>query len=439
DDTRQMQFSLEDCKELAIRNNAQIQNAELDIQAAEMTKKGVFTKYFPQVSVNAAGFKATEPFLDLDIGGSKGFNVSFENQRINEVLQTLYSVYGQYLDIPEINVSGIDGGVVGGVMAVQPVFMGGRIVNGNKLAQLGVDAAKLQTVMARNEVDLRTEELYWTIISLQEKSKILVSVNQLLDTLYRDASGAVGAGVIHKNDLLKVQLKQSEIKSMELKLNNGIRIAKSALCQHIGIPYDENMVLSDTIGDVRNPQIYFCDHSEAVKNRVEYELLDMSVDAELLKKKLIVGEALPQLAVGGAYACNTIMDNFKTNGVVFATLSIPISGWWEKSYDIKKQDLMYQKAVNQRQHLDEQMLLQMQLAWNDLTESYSKVLISVQTEETALENLKFAKDNYSAGITSTTDVLEAQSLLQQAQSQLTDDKVDYQIKLMKYLQFVNGK
>jgi len=426
-------LSLEQCRSLAIENNAKIKNAEIDIEAAELTKKGAFTKYFPQVSINGGAFKATDPFLDMDLGEG-GMDISFENIRINNILQTLYGVYGPYLPMPDININGLDDGIVGGIMAVQPVFAGGRIVNGNKLAGLGVEAAKLQTQIARNETDLKTEELYWTIISLQEKHKIIRSVNQLLDTLYRDASGAVDAGIIHRNDLLKVTLKQSEMKTNELKLNNGIRLAKSALCQHIGIPYSENIVLTDTLGDIPNPGIYRTNHNEAIMGRIEYQLLDLNSNAERLKKKMLVGEALPQIAVGAGYTCNTLMDKFKTNGLVFATLSIPISGWWEKSYEIKKQELNYQKAENQRRDLDEQMLLQMQLAWNDLDESYSQVLIAQQTAETAAENLALTTDNYNAGMISVSEVLEAQSLLQQAQSQLSESKVDYMIKLTKYKQ-----
>ncbi|MBR6068561.1 MAG: TolC family protein [Bacteroidales bacterium] len=425
-------LSLDECKRLAIENNAKIKNAELDIEAAKLTKKGAFTKYFPQVSIKGGAFKATDPLLDMEIGKGSA-NVDFGNLAMNNVFTTLYNVYGPYIDA-SANVKGLDDGIVGGVMAVQPVFVGGRIVNGNKLAGLGVEAAKLQTEIARDETDLKTVELYWTIISLQEKKKIIASANQLLDTLYRDASGAVEAGIIHRNDMLKVTLKQSEMKSNEMKLNNGIRLAKSALCQHIGIPYDENMVLSDSIGEIPNPSIYHVDHAEAVKGRIEYQLLDLSTDAERLKKKMLVGEVLPQIAVGAGYTCNTLMDKFKTNGLVFATLSIPISDWWEKSYDLKKQELNCTKAENQRRDLDEQMLLQMQLAWNDLSEAYSQVMLSQQTAETATENLNLSTDNYNAGMISMSELLEAQTLLQQAHSQLADDKVDYMKKLTKYKQ-----
>jgi len=424
-------ISLDECKQLAKENNAKIKNAELDIEAAELTKKGAFTKYFPQVSINGGAFKATDPFLDMSLDN---VDIDIQNVWANNVFQTLYNVYGPYLNLSDISVKGLDDGIVGGIMAVQPVFAGGRIINGNKLAGLGVEAAKLQTEIARDETDLKTEELYWTIVSLQDKWKIIKSVNQLLDTLYRDATGAAEAGIIHKNDILKVTLKQSEMKSMELKLNNGIRLAKSALCQHIGITYDESISLSDTIGEIPNPAMFHADHNEAIKNRIEYKLLDLSTDAERLKKKMLVGEALPQIAVGAGYTCNTLMDKFKTNGLVFATLSIPISGWWEKSYEIKKQEMNCQKAENQRRDLDEQMLLQMQLAWNDLNESYSQMLITEQTAETASENLKLTSDNYNAGMISISEVLEAQTLLQQAQVQLSENKVDYMIKLTKYRQ-----
>ena len=123
-------LSLDECKRLAIENNAKIKNAELDIKAAELTKKGVFTKYFPQVSIKGGAFKATDPLLDMEIGKGNA-NVDFGNLAMNNVFTTLYNVYGPYIDA-SANVKGLDDGIVGGVMAVQPVFVGGRIVNGNK-------------------------------------------------------------------------------------------------------------------------------------------------------------------------------------------------------------------------------------------------------------------------------------------------------------------
>ena len=76
----------------------------------------------------------------------------------------------------------------------------------------------------------------------------------------------------------------------------------------------------------------------------------------------------------------------------------------------------------------------MQLAWNDLSEAYSQVMLSQQTAKTATENLNLSTDNYNAGMISMSELLEAQTLLQQAHSQLADDKVDYMKKLTKYKQ-----
>ena len=57
------------------------------------------------------------------------------------------------------------------VNVVQPVFAGGRIVNGNRLAALGVDAGENRARLARNDVLLKTEEQYWRVVTLDKKLK----------------------------------------------------------------------------------------------------------------------------------------------------------------------------------------------------------------------------------------------------------------------------
>ena len=134
------QYSLDSCKKMAILNNARVKNALLEVDAAGQTKKAAFTKYFPEISATGSAFKSNESFVDMDLN-DVDLNVTFEDQRLNDILQTLYYNYGDYLPDATINAQMMDKGIVGGVTAVQPVFAGGRIVKGNQLAQLGVEAA----------------------------------------------------------------------------------------------------------------------------------------------------------------------------------------------------------------------------------------------------------------------------------------------------------
>lgn len=59
---------------------------------------------------------------------------------------------------------------MGGVTAVQPLFAGGQIVNGNKLAGLGVDVSKLQLEKSENDVELTAEQYFWQLVALNENS-----------------------------------------------------------------------------------------------------------------------------------------------------------------------------------------------------------------------------------------------------------------------------
>ena len=91
------------------------------------------------------------------------------------------------------------------VTAVQPVFAGGRIVNGNRLAALGVEAAGYQQQMSGQNSLILVEKNYWLVLSLNEKRQTVQTLKKLLDTLSRDVNAAYEAGVITRTDLLKVR------------------------------------------------------------------------------------------------------------------------------------------------------------------------------------------------------------------------------------------
>ena len=50
----QKTLTLEDCRNLAIQNNKELQIAKEKVNAAQFEKKAAFTKYFPQLSASGA-------------------------------------------------------------------------------------------------------------------------------------------------------------------------------------------------------------------------------------------------------------------------------------------------------------------------------------------------------------------------------------------------
>ena len=67
--------------------------------------------------------------------------------------------------------------LLAGVLGL-PVFAGGRIINGNKLARAGVEASEIQKQISENNVELTATQYYWQIISLKEKQRTLDAIDR---------------------------------------------------------------------------------------------------------------------------------------------------------------------------------------------------------------------------------------------------------------------
>jgi outer membrane protein TolC len=341
----------------------------------------------------------------------------------------------QYAYIPSMAINAVDYLNMASVSAALPIYAGGQIKNGNKLAAIGEDVSREQQAMTTTDVLVRTDLLYWTIVSLNEKLKTLNSYKALLDTLNRDVANYNKAGLIQKNDLLKVQLKQNELQSNRLKLVNGISLTKRALCQHIGIPFDSTLVLTNepTIGALipRSPAM-----NEAISNRPEYQMLNKATEAEELQLKMTKGELMPQLALGAMAAYVDVANSGVTQKFAFASLSIPISDWWGGSHKLKQQNLKIEKIRNKLSETSELLMLQINQADNEIKESFDQMQLALKSVEQARENLKVTDDNYRSGNISISDLLEAQALFQSSNDNLTNSRCNYQIALSKYLQAI---
>lgn len=425
-------LTLDSCKAFALRNNVTVQNALLDVRAAEQVKKQALTKYFPTVNATALGYHAINPLLELGID-------DIDNAQARNHLYDLYAEYGSAMGLPN-SLDFCKRGLSVGATVMQPVFAGGRIVNGNKLASVGVDAAKLQSELSQESVLLNVEENYWLIVSLYEKRKTVLQALALLDTLHRDVVAAQEVGLVTANDPLKVTLKENEMRSNLLKVENGIVLATMALCQQTGIPYSPDLTLSDTVVVVKADPT--TDISTAVAQRKESALLDISVRAEQLKKKMLVGEALPQVAVGaGAAYGSMVFDRYSANGLAFATVQVPLTNWWETSHKVKEQNIRIQQAENTRADLTGKMALEVQQAANNVREAYAQITLAESSVRDATANLATARVNFEAGLIPVSELLEAQTLHSQARNQLTDARIDYRNKCAKLnvLKGTNGQ
>lgn len=416
--TAQGTYSLEQLKQLAVENNYALRSARNSIQQSQEVKKSAFTKYFPQLSAIGLGFTASKPFIDVDV------NLPAE----------VTAMVPQGISVPS-NISLMKNGVFGSVAALQPVFMGGQIINGNKLAKVGVQASEIQLEASEDEVEMNTEQYYWQSVSLKQKLLTLASVHEMLEQLEKDVDNMVRVGAVNRNDLLQVQLRKGEVESTTLEVENSLATVSQLLAQYIG-KSDETIDVSLPDGFVFGavpdlPVTLRQNHQTALAATPQYRLLEKNVESKRIQRSMTIGQNLPSVGVGASYSYNNFLGS-KSNAVLFATVSVPISGWWGGSHNIKKQKLALDNAKEQLQDNSQKLIIRMNNAWNSVETSQKKLKIAHDAIDQAEENLRLNKDYYRVGATKMSDLLDAQQQYQMARDRYTDAYASFQTKLLEY-------
>lgn len=400
----QQTYTLDECIREALSNNVRIKNANNDLSASQHVRQKAFTQYFPTFSASGGGFMSDKGLLEMKM-------------------------------MPGEKISMLKNGVIGGVTATMPLFTGGQIINTNKLSNINVEVSRLQRNQSENEVRLTTEQYFWQIVMLKEKLKTLSVVEEQLHSIHKDVDASVQSGITNRNDLLQIQLKENETHSTRIQVENSLSVSLSMLAQYIGHPADSidvAQVVSDSLPE--HPEIYYRQPESSLPLTNEYNLLQQNVKATRLQYKMTVGKNLPTIAIGGGYIYDNLMDKDHSYWMGFATVSVPLSGWWGGSHDIKKQKLQIRNAENQFTDQSQMLIIRMNNCWNNLTEAYKQVKIAIESIGQASENLRLQNDYYRAGTCTMSDLLEAQTLYQQSRDRYMESYAQYEIRKREYLQ-----
>lgn len=416
-------LTLEQCKSIAASRNVEVARAEAEVRSAEQTRLAARTAYAPQASVLGGAMQADSALLNLEVPSG---NLPVLNGAGVPTGSTAY--------FPGASIDAAKDGSVLALTAVQPVYSGGRIRNGNRLADVGVRAAKDKRVMTRRDARLEAEEKYWQVVALAEKDRTLRTYQKMLAELEREAQDAVASGILTRNDLLKVSLERGKADVKRLELESARRLAARDLRRFLGLPDGDEIALAD--GAPPAPLRPVPDREAeraATDRRVEIRLLETAVEAERLEARLKRGAGLPSVAVG-ASASRSGLSGLGThdNAVAFALVRIPLTDAWKASHETaaarEKQRSAELRLGDTRRLVAEEV----SRAWDDLDSAWSASGVADAGVEQAEVNLAEERDGYESGLEKFSDLLEAQTLLNQAEERRIDARIAVVLKRSAY-------
>lgn len=437
----QRMLTLEECRNLAIQNNKELQISGEKIKMADNEKKAAFTKYFPQLSANGAYMWNQKDINLLDMGAlSSSLSSSLGGLAQLPMIQHLMSGVNdmQHLDVQNI--------WVGNVSLVQPVFMGGKIVNYNQITKFAKQLAESMNNLQLQDLIYKTDETYWQVISLVNKKKLADAYVDLLRKMDSDVTAMIYEGVATEADGLSVKVKLNEAEMAQTKVENGLALTRMLLAQICGLSLEEDLSLADEKLDnfpVETTQAS-ADLNEAFMNRNELRSLDLATKIYKRKERIALAEMLPNLALAANYFVTNpnVFNGFKNDFAgmfnVGVMVKVPLSGWWEGTYRRNSAKAEMRIKTLEWQDAREKIELQVNQSVYKVNEAGKKLIASSRNMENAEENLRRANFGFEEGVIPALNLMEAQTAWVSARSSLIDAQIE--VKLTEvYLSKALGK
>lgn len=437
----QQTLTLEECRNLAIQNNKELQMSGEKVKAANEERKAAFTKYFPQLSA-MGGYMWNQKDINL-------LDMDALSAKLGSALGPLAQlpVFGQLMggidDVQHLDVQNI---WVGGVSLVQPVFMGGKIVSYNQITKYARELAESMNDLQLQEVIYKTDETYWQVISLVNKKKLADAYVGLLRKMDSDVTAMIAEGVATQTDGLSVKVKLNEAEMAQTKVDNGLALSRMLLSQICGLPLDEPLALADE--NIENFPVYSSDATanvnEAFANRDELKSLELAAKIYQKKERIVLADMLPNVALSANYlvtnpnAFNGFKNEFAGMFNVGVMMKVPLSGWWEGTY--KRNSARAETRIQMLQLMEarEKVELQVNQSVYKVNEANKKLTASSRNMENAEENLRHANLGFEEGVIPVLNLMEAQTAWVSARSSLIDAQIE--VKLTEvYLSKAMGK
>jgi len=437
----QQVMTLQRCRELAIENSKPTAIAKRNKEITEVTQKAYRTNYLPKISASGNYFY-TNVVTKKTIPGA--YLPTFvpdpaSGQLVPNILTMSPDgkpIFKEYAYFPDMELSlKLSGTWMAGLSAEQPIYTGGKITSAYKMSQIGSEIATLNQALTQADLLIKIDEAYWTLVQVSELAKLAESYQKVVTELFRNVNDAYEVGLRHRNDVLKVQVKVNEVELQYRQAENGVQLARKNLCRLMGLPLNSQVTLPESFEEspMEAPNRLI-----SYNARPEYAMLEKQIELKGQQVKLVQSDFLPKAGIMAnyGYLSGVWLNNDKlidrASFYALASVNIPIFHWGEGRNKIRAAIAEREVLQLQRDDISELMALELAKAFDKCDESDLEVRLTERSLEQALENMKVCGDQYTEGMETLANFLEAQTVWQRAYTEHINAKTRQRLNYTYY-------
>lgn len=411
--TTSVQLSLEQAITYALRHNAAIKNARIDVQLQKQKNREITGIALPQINGRNEFTHYPNPvvsFLPAQIFDTTAPEGLFVPITFSPKFGNTASLTGSQILF--------DGTVLVALQARNTII---------HLTELGVKAS---------EQDVRynvTRAYYGLVVARQQFNTLQKSLGTFRDALH-DLTVLREQGFVEKIEVDRTQVQVNNLATDSLRTANLIILSEQLLKYNMTLPLEQPIELTDTaVADMLTTSASMLEGAIDYNNRVDYALTQTQLRLNEFDVKRYRYKALPTLAAFGTaaytYSNNSFREvatphNYIYYSLVGLRLDVPIFSGFTRKAQLEQAILNVEKTRNNLQQLRLAIDLQSESARTTLRNSLLALQSNERNIELANTVLDLARKKYKAGVGSNLEVTQAQTELLQAQNRLFAAQLD---------------
>ncbi len=400
-------LSLKETIEQAIEANLSLKQSQEEVRAAEETRKASITRFLPTFSTSYDYLHRNKELTQelTGLGPGPEFVVRPDNQ---------YTFVTSF---------------------TQPIFRGFELINQYKISDLGLDAAELSEKITRQDVILDAKNAYYSVLKTQKLLEVAEQRVIQIAAQKEVAENFFEVGMSPLNDLLQAQASLANARQGLIVAQNNLEIAKSQFNIVLRRPVNSPVALEDILDYTPLVQDIDSCLSSARDNRLEIKVADL--DVEIAEKEVVLAKKdyYPSINLTGRYT--RLGDQYDVDGgegisdaaswEIQATAQWDFWEWGRTSFGVKEKLHRLSQAQYRRTQILDNIELEVKTAFLRTKEGEKNIITVEKAIEQAKENFRINQERFKEQVATTTDVLDAQTLLSDTLTNYFNALYDFKI------------
>ncbi|MEX1351871.1 MAG: TolC family protein [Desulfobacterales bacterium] len=317
----------------------------------------------------------------------------------------------------------------------QPIFTGFALLNQYKIASLGLDVAEISEKLTRQDVILDAKNAYFSILKSQKLMDVAEDTVKQVNAQKEVAENMYQVGMSPLNDLLQSQVQLANDKQRFITAQNNLEISKSQFNTLLRRPVNAPVAIVDILDYTPfEHDISYC-LNQADQNRLELQVADLEVQIADKDYQLSKSDYFPSIDLTGNWTRRgTDWDVDGGEGIadkkfwdIRATATWQFWQWGRTRYGVKEKLSRLSQAKYRKEEISDNIELEVKQSFLRTKETEKNITTIEKAIEQAKENLRITEERYKEQVSTTTDVLVAQTLLTETMTNYYNALYDFKI------------